>query len=99
MPAYLVEIDNKHHLYIKLTPNAKADKIGGIFIDEHNQEYLKVSTTVIPEDNKANKQLIKLIAKEYKLAKSSLKLIKGHKARLKVLEIEGYKNEIKNSLR
>lgn len=87
MPAYLIKDINKFHLYIKLTPNAKADKIGGIFIDENNQEYLKVSTTVIPEDNKANKQLIKLIAKEYGVPKTSITLIKGHKSRLKLLEI------------
>lgn len=75
-------------LYIKLTPNAKSDKIDGTYVDEHGLEYLKVYTTVIPEDNKANKQLIKIIAKEYGLAKSSIELIKGHKSRLKILELK-----------
>lgn len=75
-------------LHIKLTPNAKSDKIDGTYIDENGQEYLKVYTTVVPEDNKANKQLIKLIAKEYKVPKSSIELIKGHKARLKTLEVK-----------
>tara|TARA_Y100001960_G_C14759257_1_gene873059 strand:+ start:1530 stop:1766 length:237 start_codon:yes stop_codon:yes gene_type:complete len=76
-------------LHVKLTPNAKADKIDGTYTDENGQEYIKVYTTAIPEDNKANKQLIKIISKEYKVAKSSIELIKGHKARLKTLEIRG----------
>ena len=75
-------------LYIKLTPNAKINKIDGYFTDENNQQYLKVYTTAIAEDNKANNQLIKLIAKEYNIAKSRISLIKGHKSRFKVLEIK-----------
>jgi uncharacterized protein (TIGR00251 family) len=74
-------------LHIKLTPNAKTDKIDGKYIDENGQEYIKVYTTAIPEDNKANKQLIKIIAKEYNCPKSSIELIKGHKCRLKTLKI------------
>lgn len=75
-------------LHVKLTPNAKADKIDGIYVDENGQEYLKVYTTSIPEDNKANKQLVKIIAKEYNVPKSSIELIKGHKSRLKTLNIK-----------
>ena len=85
---YLVKLEKTNHLYIKLTPNAKSDKIDGVFYDENKQAYLKVYTTAIPEDNKANKQLIKLISKEFKVPKTKIEVIKGHKARLKVLELE-----------
>jgi uncharacterized protein len=76
------------YLHIKLTPNAKQNKIDGKFIDENGIEYLKVYTTSIAEDNKANKELIKIISKEYKIAKTLIKIVKGHKARLKILEID-----------
>lgn len=80
--------DNKYYLYIKLTPNAKSDKIDGIFCNEEGQEYLKVSTTAVPEDNKANKQLIKILAKKYNMKKSDIVLLKGFKSRLKILELK-----------
>lgn len=79
--------DNLYHLFVRLTPNAKQEKIDGIFYDENHQAHLKIYTTVIPEDNKANKQLIKIISKHFKIPKSSIELIRGSKSRCKVLQI------------
>lgn len=86
MHDYITKFDKTFLIHIKLTPNAKADKIADVFYDENNQAFLKVYTTAIPEDNKANKALIKLLSKHLKIAKSDMQLIKGHKARLKVIE-------------
>lgn len=85
---YLIDQNNCYHLNIKLTPNAKFDKIDGTFMDEHNIVYVKIYTTAIPEDNKANKQLIKIVSKALKVPKTKISLLKGDKSRLKVLKIE-----------
>jgi len=84
---FIKKQENIYHLFIKLTPNAKFNKIGGIFCNENGQDYLCIYTTVIPENNKANKELIKIISKDYKVPKSNIKLIKGHKSRYKLLEV------------
>lgn len=38
-------------------------------------------------DNQANEQLIKLLAQEFKLAKSKITIIKGQTNKLKIIEI------------
>ncbi len=40
-----------------------------------------------PIDNKANNEALEILAKDFKIAKSKIKLIKGHKARYKTFLI------------
>lgn len=87
MHNYLQKKENCSFLFIKLTPNAGCNKVDGIIVDEQNQQYLKVYTTAIPEDNKANKQLIKIISKHLKIAKNKIVLESGNKSRYKILKI------------
>jgi len=47
----------------------------------------KVYVTVVPEDGKANKAVIKLLAKHLGVAKSDLRLIRGETCRDKVFQI------------
>ena len=49
---------------------------------------MQVDVTVAPEDGKANKQVIKLLAKELGLPKSNLAIIRGHTSRDKTCLIE-----------
>lgn len=48
---------------------------------------LKVSVTVVPEDGKANKAVIKLLATALGVAKSDLDLLRGASGRDKVFRI------------
>lgn len=50
---------------------------------------LKVRVTEPPEGGKANAALIKLLAKAWKLPKSSLSLVAGHTDRRKTLAVAG----------
>lgn len=47
----------------------------------------KVKLTAPPTDNKANEQLISLIAKSFQCPKSAVRIIKGHSFRKKLLQI------------
>jgi uncharacterized protein YggU (UPF0235/DUF167 family) len=76
-------------LTIRLSPKASHTKLGEIAIDEEGQGYLKVYVTAVPEDNKANKALLSLLSKMFKIPKSSLDLISGHTDRRKVVWFEG----------
>ena len=49
---------------------------------------LKVYLTAVPVDGKANKELIKLLAKELNISKSRINIIRGEKNKEKIIEID-----------
>lgn len=74
-------------LIIRVTPKASRNYIKV----EHllnGQKLLRVYVTVPPEDGKANKAVIELLAKELGVAKSSLKITQGLTTRDKVITIQ-----------
>ena len=75
---------------VKLTPGARQNAIIGWEDDLFGERTLKVQVTEIPEKGKANKALIKLLSKEWKIAKSAITIIRGETSRTKILEIEGH---------
>ena len=76
-------------LLIKVTPKASADRIQGWAEDENGQPILKIAVTAVPEDGKANKAVIALLAKRLKLPKSALEIVSGATDRRKTLLIDG----------
>jgi len=68
---------------VKVKPNAKKDEIKKI-----QDDYYEVRVTVVPEKGKANRRVIELLAKHFKIAKSRVKLIKGETSREKIFEID-----------
>ncbi len=83
-------------LQVKAIPNSSQTKIVGKFLDEKNQEYLKINIAAIAEDGKANAALIKFLAKEFGISKSQIEIIRGENSRIKLLKI--YKSLSANSL-
>lgn len=74
-------VDETGRLAVRVTPNAKAD---AIVIDEGQ---VKVRVTVVPEDGKANKAVIALMAKALGVSKSSISIVRGETSREKLLQI------------
>lgn len=74
---------------LRLQPAGRADKILGLAQDAAGQVALKATVTKPPEGGKANAALIKLLAKEWKVAKSTLEVIQGQTSRNKVLHLAG----------
>ncbi|NCC21156.1 MAG: DUF167 domain-containing protein [Alphaproteobacteria bacterium] len=72
---------------VKLTPKATRNEVGQWIADEHAGSILKVSVTAVPEKGKANKALIALLAKTWKIPKSALEIATGETARLKTLRV------------
>jgi hypothetical protein len=73
-------------LKIKIQPNSKKNEILEK-IEINGEEYQKIKINAPAVDNKANKELIKFLAKEFNVAKSNMKIIRGEKNSLKVLKI------------
>ena len=76
-------------LAVRATPKAKANRIDGIHPGPDRSSLLKVSVTAAPEKGKANAAIIKLLAKQWGLAKSSFDIINGEAARDKTFLIQG----------
>ncbi|NVJ90755.1 MAG: DUF167 domain-containing protein [Methylocystaceae bacterium] len=76
-------------LFIRLTPKAKKTAINTMMTDGDGKCVLKASVTAVPEKGKANSALIKLLSKEWKLAKSNFKVISGETDRNKTLLLKG----------
>lgn len=80
---------NGYLLRIKLTPNANKNALGGgVFLDANGNEYLKATVTATPEKGRANKELLKMLAKSLKIAGSSLEIISGQTDHLKKILID-----------
>ena len=73
-------------IQVRVTPKAKMEQIKADTSADGNPLY-RVYVTAAPEDGKANKAVIKLLAKELGVAKSSLSVIRGETARNKVIAI------------
>lgn len=71
---------------LRVTPNARQERIVEEQ-DENGEIIYKVYVTVVAEDGKANKAMIKLLAKYLGVAKSSLIIIKGETSRKKIVKI------------
>ena len=80
--AAVMEIGNGLRLRIYLQPKAAKNMIVGLHGDE-----IKISITAPPVDGKANAYLIKYIAKQFAVAKSSVSIIKGELNRHKTVHV------------
>ncbi len=84
-------------LFIKLTPKASLDEVQSVE-EAADGPVLKAKVRAIPDKGKANKALIKLIAKWLGVAKSDISLKSGSKSRLKTLAIMGNPDDLGHTL-
>jgi len=69
---------------LRVQPKASSDRIAGEYAGA-----LKVCVTSPPEDGKANAAVIKLIAKQLRVARSSVEIVSGQSSRQKKIHISG----------
>lgn len=74
-------------LLIKVFAGASSNKIGEIFVDASDKKWQKVYVTDIPEHGKANRSVIKLLSKQYKIPKSCFEIILGREEKYKIIKI------------
>lgn len=67
---------------LKISPNASKNEI------IKSEEGLKVKITAQPIDGKANKALIEYLSKQFKVPKTSIKILKGETSKEKTLLIK-----------
>jgi uncharacterized protein len=77
-------LDPLSELRVRLQPRARRDEIAG-----ERAGAVLIRVTAPPVDGKANDALCRLVAKAARVAPSRVRVIRGHTARDKVLEVEG----------
>jgi hypothetical protein len=76
---------------VKIQPNAKKNKIvEKIKIDD--QEYFKIKIKAPAVDNKANQELISFLSQNFNIPQKNIKILKGEKNSLKVLNFEDFES-------
>jgi len=74
---------------IRLTPRAARDRIQEVATEADGSPVLRIAVTAAPERGKANEALVKLLAKTWKLPKTSIVLVQGTTDRRKTLHLAG----------
>ena len=85
-------------LAIRLTPKAGQAGIRGIAQNAAGDAYIKAGVTAPTEGSKANKALLKLLARELGLPASTMSIASGGQARQKSIQIAGDPARIKKCL-
>lgn len=67
---------------IKIAPNSKKNEI------IREEEFVKIKITAQPIDGKANKALIEFLSKNFKIPKTSIKILKGETSKEKTILFE-----------
>ena len=86
-------------LWLRVTPRAGQSRVEGVRIDATGQPRLAVRVKAPAEGGKANAELIRLLARRWRLPASDLVLKSGHGARHKVLLVRGNAAELATRLR
>lgn len=84
---------------VRLSPKAKREGIEGIYTDADGNEALKIAVNAPPVDGKANKSLIALLARLWRLPKTSFEIISGQTDRNKMLLISGHPQDLPELIR
>jgi hypothetical protein len=85
-------------LTVRLTPKSGSDRIDGTELDADGEAQLKVRVSAVPEDGKANKALVALLARTLRLPKSAITILSGETSRKKILRIDGDPEDLAKKL-
>ena len=98
MSGYYSKFEDHIKIRVRLIPSAHKDNIDGVETSDDGKSYLKARVRAVPENGKANKSLEKLIAKQFKVPKSSVQITSGTTSRLKTITINGRPEELSKHL-
>ena len=82
-----IKLTRQEIIYLKIKASAKRNSIDGR-VEMNNRSYLKLSIKAIPENGKANRNIIQFLAKEWNISKDDLEIISGKTSKFKVLRIK-----------
>ena len=84
---------------LRVVPRAGRNRIEGIETAADGRVWLKVAVTAPPEGGKANKAAIALLAKAWRVPRSSITVVAGATARRKTILVAGAARDLMPRLR
>lgn len=72
---------------MKVTPGARREAIGAIADDGEGHRRLQVHVTAKAEDGAANRAVVRLLAKSWRVAPTAFELTAGERSRLKRMRL------------
>ena len=88
MPPWL-GVSDGIRVFVRVTPKASRAKIGGLVALADGRVAIQVHVNAPAQDGKANAALLRLLAKSWRLPKTSLGVIAGTTSRIKTVHIAG----------
>ncbi|MCW2238212.1 DUF167 family protein [Azospirillum canadense] len=98
MPGPIDAVSDGVRLALRVTPKASRNAISGLADTASGNKALKVMVTAVPENGKANEAVVKLLAKAWKLPKTSLTVVAGATDRNKIVHVAGDPAELMRRL-
>lgn len=89
MTGPLFEKNGVLHLAVHVTPKASVNRITGVFKRARGVMSLAVKVTAAPDKGRANKAVMKLLAHDLHMPKTTITLIRGGTDRNKIFELRG----------
>jgi len=71
------------HVRVKVTAGASREHV------EEEDGVLSIFVKEPPQDNMANRRVMQIVAERFKVAPNAVKIVAGHHARNKTLEVNG----------
>lgn len=87
-PAVCIRRGDALEVLLKVTPGARRDTIEAVVDDGHGLRRLALSVTAKAEGDAANRAVIRLVAKSWRVPPSAVAIMAGHRSRLKRLRLE-----------
>lgn len=84
MPAYITPHPDGTYLAVKVHPRASRNEIGEVLGSE-----IKIKVTAPPVDSSANEAVVRLLAKQLRCPRNSVRIVRGQTTRHKVILIHG----------
>ncbi len=87
---FKIDDASKLYLYIKVTTGATENSINPPSDRRYSldgKEYLKINIKSPPVDGKANKMIIAYLSDLFKISKSQIEIIRGHRSKFKTISL------------
>ena len=91
-------ISSSYLLYVHAKPNSQYDQIEEWTTNDQGKPELEVRVSATPENGKANKAIINLLAKTLGTARTNIELVSGGTSRHKTFRIEQWSTSLAQKL-
>ena len=84
LKGYIEQLNNKGEVYLKIVAKPGFNKT---IVKEASEDEVRIDIGAKPEQGKANAELCRFLAKEFKVDKNNVKIIGGKSNRVKLIKI------------